>query len=55
MTDPESSGEGRRSLGRLSHQRARMRGGEDALPNAAVGNVDLYYVCYCLSRLGWNV
>ena len=26
-----------------------------ALPSQAVANVGLYYVCYRLSRLGWNV
>jgi len=25
------------------------------LPNSVVGNVGLYYVCYRLSRMGWNV
>ncbi len=24
-------------------------------PNQIVGNIGLYYVCYLLSRLGWNV
>jgi hypothetical protein len=28
---------------------------EGPLPNQAVGNVGLYYVCYRLSCLGWNV
>ena len=32
-----------------------MRNGDDVLPHHAVGNVGLYYVCYRLSRLGWNV
>lgn len=25
------------------------------LPNQTVGNVGLYYVCYGLSKRGWNV
>jgi hypothetical protein len=32
-----------------------MSNDESALPNHAVGNVGLYYVCYRLSCLGWNV
>jgi hypothetical protein len=32
-----------------------MRDDDNALPNQAVGNVGLYYVCYRLSCLGWNV
>jgi len=32
-----------------------MTADEGPLPNQAVGNVGLYYVCYRLSCLGWNV
>lgn len=32
-----------------------MSNDDSTLPNQAVGNVGLYYVCYRLSCLGWNV
>ena len=40
---------------RSSRAPALQDGIPESLAHQVVGNIGLYYVCYCLSRRGWNV